>query len=89
MEQSLEILRTSQAQLIQQEKLAYFGQLAGGITHKIQNPLKFGNKFPDIKADLSDENPCIPESTKAKIFQPFLTTKPHGAGYGTGTRSGL
>jgi signal transduction histidine kinase/ligand-binding sensor domain-containing protein len=52
---SLEELRTTQDQLIQQEKMASLGELTAGIAHEIQNPLNFVNNFSDINSELIDE----------------------------------
>ncbi|MEN2284513.1 triple tyrosine motif-containing protein, partial [Algoriphagus sp. SE2] len=41
LEHSLESLKSTQSQLIQQEKLASLGQLTAGIAHEIKNPLNF------------------------------------------------
>ncbi len=46
---SLEELRTTQDRLVQTEKLAALGQLAG-IAHEIKNPLNFVNNFSGISA---------------------------------------
>jgi signal transduction histidine kinase len=52
---SLEDLRATQTQLIQQEKMASLGELTAGIAHEIQNPLNFVNNFSDINKELADE----------------------------------
>jgi len=50
--QSLETLKATQAQLIQSEKLASLGELTAGIAHEIQNPLNFVNNFAEISEEL-------------------------------------
>ena len=54
-EATLSELRTTQAQLIQHEKLASLGELTAGIAHEIQNPLNFVNNFSEVSADLVHE----------------------------------
>ncbi|HXL56264.1 MAG TPA: ATP-binding protein, partial [Chitinophagaceae bacterium] len=55
LQQSLENLRATQQQLIQQEKMASLGELTAGIAHEIQNPLNFVNNFSEVNTELIDE----------------------------------
>ena len=55
LQRSLTDLRTTQAQLIQKEKMASLGELTAGIAHEIQNPLNFVNNFSEVSAELVAE----------------------------------
>ncbi len=55
LKQSLEELKSTQAQLIQQEKMASLGELTAGIAHEIQNPLNFVNNFSEVNKELLEE----------------------------------
>ncbi len=55
LETSIDLLKATQTQLIQSEKLASLGELTAGIAHEIQNPLNFVNNFSDLSVDLVTE----------------------------------
>lgn len=55
LEKANQELKKTQAQLVQQEKLASLGQLTAGIAHEIKNPLNFINNFAEINTELALE----------------------------------
>jgi signal transduction histidine kinase len=55
LQKTLSDLQSTQAQLVQSEKMASWGELTAGIAHEIQNPLNFVNNFADLNVELIDE----------------------------------
>lgn len=52
LQESIESLKATQAQLVQSEKMASLGELTAGIAHEIQNPLNFVNNFSEVNEEL-------------------------------------
>ena len=55
LQQTVNELKSTQAQLIQSEKMASLGELTAGIAHEIQNPLNFVNNFSEVNTELIAE----------------------------------
>ncbi len=69
LQDTLDNLKDTQAQLIQSEKLASLGELTAGIAHEIQNPLNFVNNFSNLSAELADEVIEVVEKVRDKMTE--------------------
>ncbi|MBC6990120.1 ATP-binding protein [Hymenobacter sp. BT491] len=85
--QALTELRATQAQLVQQEKMASLGELTAGIAHEMQNPLNFVTNFSEVSAELVAElraahaNEAAPAQETdlwASLTQNLYKIKQHG-----------
>jgi two-component system NtrC family sensor kinase len=77
------LLKETQQQLVQQEKLASLGALTAGIAHEIQNPLNFINNFSELSAELIEEIKTTTEETQrheilADLNQNLMIINNHG-----------
>lgn len=66
---TLDDLKATQQQLIQQEKLASLGQLTAGIAHEIKNPLNFINNFASLSGELAED---LEKETDPVAFKAIL-----------------
>ena len=52
---TLEMLRTTQDQIVSQQKLAELGEVSAGVAHEIRNPLQFIRNFAESSGELTEE----------------------------------
>ncbi|MFI5218327.1 MAG: tetratricopeptide repeat protein [Bacteroidia bacterium] len=81
--ETIENLKQTQQQLVQQEKLASLGKLTAGIAHEIKNPLNFVNNFSDLTNELieelmSENNPVQRNELSKDIKQNLEKISYHG-----------
>jgi signal transduction histidine kinase/ligand-binding sensor domain-containing protein len=64
---TLDDLKSTQQQMVTQEKLASLGALTAGIAHEIKNPLNFVNNFAELAVELVNELKEAIETQKERI----------------------
>jgi signal transduction histidine kinase/ligand-binding sensor domain-containing protein len=69
---TLNDLKSTQQQMVTQEKLASLGALTAGIAHEIKNPLNFVNNFAELTVELVDELKEVIETQQEKIEKKVL-----------------
>jgi two-component system NtrC family sensor kinase len=89
LQHTLTELKTTQAQLIQSEKMASLGELTAGIAHEIQNPLNFVNNFSEVSNELVAElrecqhqqprDPALEQELLADVQQNLEKISEHGS----------
>ena len=75
LQQAHESLKSTQQQLIQQEKMASLGQLTSGIAHEIKNPLNFVNNFAELNTELLNELESNPDSRIGDVLETIHAAK--------------
>jgi len=73
LQKTLSDLQSTQAQLVQSEKMASLGELTAGIAHEIQNPLNFVNNFAEVNVELIEE--LETEANKGNLEEVKLLAK--------------
>jgi len=71
LENTLTGLKSTQAQLIQSEKMASLGELTAGIAHEIQNPLNFVINFSELSKEMAEE--LLEEAQKPEIDKALIS----------------
>src|SRR5437867_1131396 len=92
-----EAIAATRARLAQTEKLAALGQLAAAVAPEVRTPLaNAAEAAPSggevalaaaaadgaVEIAVADSGPGVPPELRARVFEPFFTTRPRGTGLG-------